>query len=139
HRALDAVLELAHVARPAVRLDRTDRIGREPARRLAEALADLLQQELRQQQAVALPLAQRWHAYGDLADPVVEIVAEVAGADQRLELAVGCADDAQIERDRRAAADALHRPFLHHAQQLRLQQRRHLADLIQKYRAAVGE
>ena len=76
-RALDAVLQLAHVARPAVRLDGADGIGRESARGLAEPLGHLLQQELREQQAVALPIAQRRHADGHLADAIEQVIAEM--------------------------------------------------------------
>src|SRR6185437_16294326 len=73
-----------------------------------------------------------------LADAVVQVLAEAAAAGERLELAVGSADETQIERYLRASADALHRTLLQHPQQLRLQRRRHLPDLIEEYRAAIG-
>src|SRR6185312_17072710 len=113
-RSLDAVLELAYVARPRVGLDRTDGIGREAARGLAEALRHLLQQHLRDEEAVPLTVAQRRHLDGDFADPVVEVLAKAAAAGQCLELAVGGADEAQIERNLRPAADTLDGALLQH-------------------------
>jgi two-component system response regulator GlrR len=77
-RALDAVLQLPHVARPAVGLDGTDRIRGEPARGLAEALGDLLQQELREQQTVALAVLERRDAHRHFTDAIEEVIAEGA-------------------------------------------------------------
>src|SRR5437868_1600634 len=119
-RALDAILQLPHVPRPAVRLDRADGIRCQSARGLAEALRDLLQDELREQHAVALALPQRRHADGHLTDAVEQVVAEAAGADQRLEVAVGGAHQTKVQRQRHTPADALDGTLLHHAQQLGL-------------------
>ena len=99
-----------------MRLNGTDRIRRKSAGGLAEALGDLLQQELGEQQTIALPVAQRRHADGHFADAVEQIIAEAAGADQGLEIAIGGAHDAQVEHQRHAPADALHGALLHHAQ-----------------------
>src|SRR6185437_8681039 len=115
-RTLDTVFELTHVARPGMSLNGADGIGRKAAGRLAEPLRYLLQQHLRDEEAVTLPVAQRRHVDRDLADAVVEVLAKTARADQRLELAVGGTDEAQIERDGRAPADALHGALLQHAQ-----------------------
>ena len=46
--------------------------------------------------------------------------------------------EADIERDLGLAADRSHRALLEHAQQLDLHLERHLADLVEKQRAAVG-
>ncbi len=47
-------------------------------------------------------------------------------------------DDACVDRDRLAPADALEAMLLEEAQQLRLQLRRQLAGLVQKNGAAIG-
>jgi hypothetical protein len=47
-------------------------------------------------------------------------------------------DDADVRVARPCAAEALELPFLEHAQQLRLDVGRHLADLVEKQDAAVG-
>ena len=59
--------------------------------------------------------------------------------DQRLQVLVGRADDAHVDRDLLAAADALDHAVLQEAQQLRLQRQRHVADLVEEQRAAVGD
>ncbi len=76
HRAIDAVLELADVARPRIGLDRLERIRREAAQRAAVLAAAALHDGLRDHDRVARALAQRRDADRDLADPVVEILAE---------------------------------------------------------------
>ena len=58
-------------------------------------------------------------------------------AHQRLQIAVRRHHNAHIHRDRLAAADALHLALLQHAQQLGLHRQRHIADLIEKQRAAM--
>ena len=54
------------------------------------------------------------------------------------EVAVGRRDDPHVDADVARAADALERLLLEEAQQLGLQRRRHLADLVEEHRAAVG-
>ena len=70
-------------------------------------------------------------------DPVVEVLAEAAVREQRLEVAVGGRDDAHVDLDLAAAAHARELAVLQHAQQLRLHRRRHVADLVEEERAAV--
>ena len=47
-------------------------------------------------------------------------------------------DDADVDLDRRAAADARDLVPLEHAQELRLERGGQLADLVEEHRAAVG-
>ena len=56
-----------------------------------------------------------------------------------LEVAVGRRDDADVDLDRLAAADALELALLQHAQQLDLHLQRQVADLVEEQRAAVGQ
>ena len=51
---------------------------------------------------------------------------------------MGRADDAHVDRDLLAAADALDHALLQEAQQLGLQRHRQVADLVEEERAAVG-
>ncbi len=97
-----------------------------------------MDEHLGQQQSVALAFAQRRNPDRDFADAVVQIVAEIALADQRIEIAVGGADDAQIQWNRRASADALDDAFLQDPQHLRLQGGGHFPDLIEEHRTAIG-
>src|SRR6185369_16670956 len=139
HGALDAVLELANVTRPAVRLNGANGIGRKAARGTAEALRGALEQELSKQQTVALPLAQRRNANGDFADAVIKIFAEHGAGGELVDGPVRGADEPQIERDRRAATDAIHGTLLQDAQELRLKRCRHLPDLVEEHSAGIGK
>ena len=57
----------------------------------------------------------------------------------RAEIAVGGGDDAHVDLARALAADAAELARLQDAQQLALHAGRHLADLVQEQRAAVGD
>ena len=71
-------------------------------------------------------------------EAVEEVLAEAAGCGQRLQVLVGGGDDAHVGVDRRVAAHALELLFLQHAEQLGLASPGHVADLVEKERAAVG-
>ena len=96
---------------------------------LAEEVVD-------QHDQVVPAVAQRGQLDGDHVEPVEEVGAEVAAADFLLEVAVGCRDDPHVDRDRLGGADRNHLALLQHPQQLDLQRRRHLADLVQEEGAA---
>ena len=84
-------------------------------------------------------LAQRRHLERDDVEPVVEVLAEPALRDLLGEVAVRRRDHADVDLDRLRAADALELVLLQEAQQLDLDRRRDLADLVEEQRAAVGE
>src|SRR5207249_5031382 len=68
---------------------------------------------------------------------VEQIEAELAGGDELVEIAVRRSDDAHIDIDRAVAAHALDLPLLERSQNLGLHRERHVADLVEKERAAV--
>ena len=74
----------------------------------------------------------------DHVEPVVQVFAKPAGADQGLEVLVGRGQDPDVDRDRLRAADPLERHLLEHAQQLGLDLEVDVADLVEEERAAVG-
>ncbi|OPZ05947.1 MAG: hypothetical protein BWZ08_02381 [candidate division BRC1 bacterium ADurb.BinA292] len=88
---------------------------------------------------VALALAQRRHVDGEDIEPVVEILPEFGGFDHLFEVAVGRGDDADIDRDRAAAADALDFALLEDAEEFDLRGGGEVADLVEEDRAAVGQ
>jgi hypothetical protein len=71
-------------------------------------------------------------------EAVIEILAETLLLDCDVEVAVRGRDDAGVDGDRAAAADALDAPLLEHAQQFDLHVVRHVADLVEEQGAAVG-
>ena len=104
-------------------------------------VAELLargQEVPRQRQDVVGALGQRRQLQFDRVEPVVEVLAELAGADQRRQVGVGRADHAHLDLALAVAAQALEAAGLEHAQQLHLPGRRQRADLVEEQRAAVG-
>ena len=137
HGTLDAVLELAHIAWPLMRLDGGQRVfgeRRRPARIVAR---EALREGVREQRGVTLAVAQGRNLDDDLGQSIVKVFAEVAGLDLRLEITVRGADDAHIHRDFLATADALDLALLEETQQLGLQRHRQVADLVEEQGAAV--
>ena len=137
HRTLDRVLELADVARPPVANQQVIRGRRDRANRLLIALVELREEVIAEQRDVFGPLAQRRHAQRDRVDAEVQVLAQAALTQRHLEVDVGRADQSEIDRDQAIAADRPILALLQHAQQLRLQVRRHLADLVEQQRAAL--
>ena len=87
---------------------------------------------------VLAALAQRRHGDRDDVEPIVEVLAEAALADQGCQVAVGGRDHAYVDRRRLGGAEPPDLAALERAQQLDLQGGRHLGDLVQEQRAAVG-
>src|SRR5690606_31732940 len=67
-----------------------------------------------------------------------QIAAELAFAHELLEIAIGSADDAQVDLDLLRRTQSPDGPILQQLQQLRLQPQLDLADLVEEQRAAVG-
>ena len=92
---------------------------------------------LRKRGDVFLTLAQRRRADGNDIQSIVEIFAKTSGADFFGEVLVRRGDHAHIDLDHCRSADRLDLPFLQDAQNFRLRAQRHVADLVEKDRAAV--
>ena len=97
------------------------------------------QEMLDQHRQILEPLAQRRHLHGKDVQPVEQVLAEAAGADRRVEVPMRGRDDAHVAVDRAIAADALEGALLQHPQQLHLHLQRHVADLVEEQRAALGK
>ena len=74
----------------------------------------------------------------DDVEPVIEILAKLAARLLRVEIAMRGGDHPHVDRNRLRRADRPHFALLQHAQQLDLQRQRHVADLVEEQRAAVG-
>ena len=72
-------------------------------------------------------------------EPEVEVLAEAALPDLLLEIAVRGAEHADVHLDLRPPSEPAEPPLLEHAEELRLQLERQLADLVEEERAVVGE
>ena len=122
-----------------LRAEQVERVGGDGLDGQAAAPGDVLQQRLGQRLDVARALAQRRQADRQHVQPPVEVGAEAAVGDHRAEVAAGRGDDANVDALHRVAADRFDLLLLQHAQQLGLQGERHVADLVEEQRAAVGE
>src|SRR5581483_3167387 len=67
-----------------------------------------------------------------------QVLAEQPLFDTLFEVLMGGGDDADIGLDRLVSADPIEMAVGEHTQQTRLQIRRHVADLVEKQRAALG-
>ena len=70
---------------------------------------------------------------------VVQVAAECLILDRLIQVLVGRGDDTDIDRSRRIAADTCDFSCLNHPQQGCLHIERHIADLIEENRTAVGQ
>src|SRR4051812_28408359 len=138
HGALDRVLELAHVAGPAVADQQVIHRRRQRLDVLLVALPELVEEIVAEQRDVLGALAQRRDAQRDRVDAEVEILAQPPVAQRGIEIDVGGADQAEVDMHDPVAADRPVLALLENAQQLGLQIRRHLADLVEQQRAALG-
>ena len=137
HRSFHAVLKLAHVARPRIRLHHVDG-GRRYARHLlAVPRADPRQEALRQRDDVAAALRQVRHRNRKHRKPVVEVFAEELLHHELLKVAARRRDEADVAPDLSVGPDAAERALLKDPEQLHLHRYRQIADLVQKERSAV--
>src|SRR5208337_307313 len=83
-------------------------------------------------------LAQRWNLDADHIEPMQQIFAKVPGFYACLEVLMGCGDDTYVNLYRGLTAHSIELALGQHPQQARLQRRRHVADLVEEERAAVG-
>src|SRR5690606_16766231 len=127
-RALDHVLELADVSRPAVLEDRALRLRRRDAPLPAVARVPL-EEEGDELQDVLASLAERGERDRNDVQAKIEVVAEASRRDFVAELPVRRGDDADVDRARPVAADPQDFAFLEDAQELRLELETDLADL----------
>ena len=132
------VLQLAHIAGPVVCAQRLARGRGHALGRHAELGAGLGQEVLGQARHVAATLAQRRQLQAHHVQAMQQVGAETAGLHQAFQVLVGGGDHAHVHADQLAPADAKELALGQHAQQARLQRQRHVADLVQEQRAAIG-
>ena len=98
-KPIDDIAQLPHIARPAVGLQRGQRVFAELAWRNARRLGAALHEMARELRNVFAPLAQRRHADRHDAQAIEQILAEATGGDLARQLAIGRSDDADIDLD----------------------------------------
>ena len=139
HGALHRVLQLAHVAGPAVGGEGAQGVVGEGVDALAVLLGVAAEEEEGQLGDVADALAERGDLQGDHVEAVVEILAEEALGDALAQVAVGGGEDAHVDLEGLVAAHALEGALLEEAEQLDLGGQRDLAHLVEEDGAAGGQ
>ena len=137
--ALDHVLQLPDVAGPAVIAQGLGGLRRDPFDALGEQVVVLLDEEVGQHGHVGLALAQGRYLQLDHVDPEVQVLAKFPIRHQPLQILVGGGDDPHVHLAGLDVAYPLDLLLLDHAQQLALQNERHVADLVQENGAPFGQ
>jgi hypothetical protein len=137
--ALQHVAQLAHVAGPVVARQQRDGGGVDFAHRRSGAGGQFLEQVLRQLVQIRQALAQRRQPDRKHAQAAVQIRSETPMGDQLLEVDGAGGDQPQVDLDEAVRSQRLDLLVLQHAQQLRLQRQRQIADFVQEQRPAVGQ
>src|SRR5690242_11653268 len=115
HCALHGVLKFAHISRPAIREESSPRRIRK-ARDLDSMFAHKTSQKMfREQKDILNAFAQRGHVHRKHVEPIIKVLAKLALLDVADQVAIRSGDDAHVDLDRAAAADALKLALLQNA------------------------
>src|SRR5687768_12963745 len=87
---------------------------------------------MRQDGNILAAVPQRWNRDDEGAEAEVQVLPERPGGDRCTQISVCGRDHPRIDLDRALAADATNLTLLQRAQQLCLNARRHLAELVQE-------
>ena len=98
-----------------------------------------LEEVLREDRNLLAALAQRRQVDRHDVEPEEQILAELSFGDGLLDIAVGGRNDAYVDAHVVLAAEARELAVLEHLQQLGLQRKAHVSDLVEEHRAVVGE
>ena len=120
-------------------VDRADGFGIEGQAGFADGNAVALEEGLREEADVALPVPKRRQNNLHDGQAIVQILAETAGAHGLFEVRIGRGDNPRVNGDFLAPADALNALLLKEAQELHLDWEGNFPDFIQEKRAAAGD
>ena len=95
----------------------------------------LLEEMLAEERNVLGALPQGRHPQRDRIDAEIEVFAQLAVAQRRIQVDVRRTDEPEVDADDAVAADGAVFAFLDDAQELGLKIRRHLADFVEEQRA----
>src|SRR5580704_2997155 len=137
--ALQEVVQLAEIARPGMILAGLQQSGRKRKRRARITLGHARHGMLEQDGNLFLALAQRWNLHGEGVEAIVEILAQTLVGERLGNVDVGCGQNADVDFDDGAAAEAGELLILQHVQKFRLQKGRHLANFVEQNGSAVAQ
>jgi len=101
--------------------------------------ACLTHEVVHQKGNVVATVTQRRQGDGENVQPIVEVLAEVAGHDELLEALIGRGQDPDVDLDQLLPPDAVKLLLFEDPKQLCLGLKRHLPDLVEEDGSAAGE
>ena len=119
-------------------LQQLQRLARDRLHGGAELPIQAKQKVVSQLGNVVFPLMKRRQMERDAANAIVQITPKAILGNHRVQILIGRRDDANIDLERFIAADALKLAVLQEPQHLGLRGKRHVANLIEKNRAAMA-
>ncbi len=137
HQPLDIVAELAHIARPIVRLQHRHGVLADAARRQAGSHRDGLHEIAHELGHVLAPLGQARHSDRHHVEAMKQILAQATRRHLLLKVVAGGGDHAHIDMHLGSAAEPLETLLDQHAQDLGLGLERHVGDFVDIERAVM--
>ena len=111
----------------------------EPGDVLAVAARMLLKKMSRKRRDIVAPIAQRRQGDLDRVQAKQQILPETARGDFAIDVRVGRRQNPNVDTSRPRRAEALELSGGNHAKKLGLLRRRHVGDLVEEQRAAIGQ
>src|SRR5690606_23741210 len=136
---LDRVLELPHVAGPPIGLDKLERALREAGDLAVVLLRETAEELFREEPDIAAALAERRECDGHDGQAMIHVLPQLPLLERLPHVLVRGGDDANVDGDLLLSAESPERPLLERPQELDLDVRLHLGDLVEEERPAVGE
>src|SRR5690606_31353398 len=133
------VLQLPHVARPMIAGHALEGLWRQLRQRTADLPAGRVEKVLDQCLQPVETLAQWRNMQAEHVETVIQVLTKLAAGAELGQIDLGGADHPHVQVYLLVAADTTEAAVLQKAQQFGLQPRAHLADTIEKQRAAGGQ
>ena len=111
-RSLQRILEFAHVARPVIVHQTSQRLRRQRFNPHVAFAAGLGHEIICQQRYIFSPLAQRWHGETHHVEPVIQVVAERTRLDRFRQASISGRNQADVELYGPGSAQTLELAFL---------------------------
>src|SRR6266404_1765041 len=137
-QAFNEIAQFAHVSRPRIAQKNFEGGFAQLARFLSVFGTELIQEMARKNRNVFLAVAQRRNKKGNYVQAVKQILTKRAARNFLVEVFVGGGDNAHIYAHRLVGADRLESLLFKYAQDFRLRAKAHVADFVEKKRAAIG-
>ena len=132
------VLELAHVPGPVECLEAARHLGLQRLGLDRDLVRGPLEIVREQQRDVVAAFPQRGRVHPDDVEAMEEVLPECPVANPRFEVLMRRRDDPHVDVNRHMAPDAIELAIGEHPEQARLEIGRHVSDLVEEQRAAVG-